>query len=122
MPITVVSVPITTSATGAGTGSVRQIRGEIVKVMVGTPGTALTTGGSADMTITHQPTGGTVLSVTNISAGQVVQYQPRDGYHSVTGTLLGTADVGVSVAGSVSVVIAQGALSQSGTVHLYVRI
>lgn len=122
MPITVVSVPITLDAAGAGTASTRTVRGEILKIMFGTPGTALLTGGSADLTVTHAPTGGTVMSVSDIPAGAAT-YSPRDPYHSSAGVVLGTADAnGVTVAGSVTFTIAQGALSAAGTAHMYVRI
>lgn len=122
MPITVVSVPITLSASGAGTATTRTVRGEVLKIMFGTPGTALLTGGSADLTVTHAPTGGTVLSVSNISPG-INTYSPREPYHSIAGAVLGTADAnGVTVAGSVTFTIAQGALSAAGTAHMYVRI
>lgn len=122
MPITVVNVPITLDAAGAGTATTRTVRGEILAFWIGTPGTALLTGGSADFTITHAPVGGTVLAVSNVAAAGAA-WQPREAVHSTAGVSFGSAvDTGIPVAGSVTVTVAQGALSASGTAHLYVRI
>jgi hypothetical protein len=94
-------------------------------------GTALTNGagagGSTDITIVRAYDGGTVASLSNVTAP--FQYQPRDPVHSLTaGTSaysLGVGPVyvteGVPVWGTVTVTVASGAPSSTGTVYMLVR-
>lgn len=111
---------ISTDAAGAGTVlSSRAIQGYVLQFRAPNAASQLTSGGSADFTITNVQTGGTILNVSNQSAP--FQFQPRQELHTTAG---GTAtqpaylDRGIPVDGVARVVVAQGALSTSGTVFL----
>lgn len=118
-------IVVTTDAAGAGTAlSIGVISGEVVEVRLPAAGAALTTGGSADFTLTRLHDGGTILAVTNQSAPW--QFNPRAAAHSNAGgtTAYGTGvgpvyDGGIPCDDHIRLVVAQGALSQAGTVYVY---
>lgn len=128
MSISRVLIPITTGTGGAGTASSpNSINGEILSVRMPQAGTALTgTGGTAQFTITRAYDGGTILQGTVGSAPW--QYQPRHPIHTVQGgTTAYNTGVGpvlaetIPVLGTITVVAATCAVSQSGTVEILYR-
>ena len=130
MPVGLATFAVTTDAAGAGTvSSTGVLRGEILSLRVPNAGTALTNGagvgGSTDITITRPYDGGTVASLTNVTAP--FQYQPRDIIHSTSGgtTAYSTGNSvyseSVPVYGTVTVTVASGAPSASGTIYMHYR-
>ena len=132
MAIGVVTFAVTCDSVGAGTvSSSRALRDEILSVRMPNAGTALTNGagagGTTDITITKAYDGGTVATLSNVTAP--FQYQPRDPVHTSTGGTtsyaLGFGPVpvteGVPVWGTVTVTVASGAPSSSGTLYMLVR-
>ena len=116
-------IVLTPDAAGAGTAlSARPISGYILEIRAPNAASQLTAGGSADFTITRNADGGTVLSVSNQSAP--FSFQPRQVLHTaVGGTATGPAylDRGVPIDDHLRIVVAQGALSTSGTVFVHVE-
>lgn len=121
-----VQVPITTNAAGGGTAQTAPVSGRVVLFRL--PQTSpLTVGGSADFTITRANDGGTILALTNVQAAAGIEYPVALGavttaggttaYNTGVGPVL---TPGVPVDGHINVVVAQGALSASGTAFLYV--
>lgn len=121
MPIQVVSIPVTTDASGAGTATTRAIRGEIVKLRAPLAATAITAaGGTTDWTFVDSHNGSTVLSLTNTNAPW--ERHPGVEIHNATGGTAGTALwPGSPVGGTVTMTVAAGQPSKSGTVFLYLR-
>ena len=119
------TITITSGATGAGTAvSERPFSGEIVSVRMAQAGTALTSGGTADFTITRLNDGGTVLAVTNQLAPW--QFQPREAAHSITGGTsaysTGVGPVlthGPLIDDYLQVVVAQAVPNKSANVFVY---
>ena len=126
MPVGLVTLAVTTNGWGGGTvTSSRAISGDILAVRMDNGGTAVTTGGTADFTFTKSPDGGTVLALTNASApfeyrvGQQLFNQTGGSVIYAAGTAVYTD--GVPVFGTVTMTVAQGAGSASGTVYMYYR-
>lgn len=121
MPIQVVSIPVTTDASGAGTASTRTIRGEIVKLRAPLAATAISAaGGTTDWTFVDEFNGGTLINVANTNAPW--ERQPGVEIHNASGGTAGTALwPGVSVGGTVTLTVANGQPSKAGTVILHVR-
>lgn len=113
-------IVVTTDAAGAGTAlSERPLSGVIREIRMATAGTVLTAGGSADFTFTRLTDGGTVMVLTNQQAPFTVA--PSQPYHSLAGAVAGTASVpGVPIDDHLRVVVAQGALSKSGTIYVHI--
>lgn len=89
-------------------------------------GTAVTLqGGTTDFTFTRAYDGATILVASNQSAPW--QYQPRDAVHSTsagttaysTGNSVYTESI--PIYGTVTMTVAQGQPSQSGTVYVHYR-
>lgn len=122
---TVSTVPIvlTTDAAGAGTATTeRPVSGYVLEIRAPNVASQLTAGGSADFTFTVPLTGATVLTVSNQSAP--FQYQPRPVLNTTSGgtsTAPAYVDRGVPVDDYLRCVVAQGALSTSGTVFVTVE-
>ncbi len=121
MSISRVDIPVTTVATAAGTAtSFYPLNGQVEEVRISAASTALTTGGTATLTITRANDGGTILAVTSVSAP--AQWQPRNFIHTVvgvSGTVL--AQDGPPVDDYVQVVVTQGGTSVTGTVNIYLE-
>lgn len=122
MPVQVYSIPVTTDAAGAGTASTRAIRGEIVKVRAPLAATAISaTGGTTDWKFVDAFNGSTVLTVDNTNAPW--ERHPVVETHTAAGGTAGTATFpGSPVGGTVTMTVANGQPSKSGTVFLYLRI
>lgn len=131
MAIGVFELVVTCDAAGAGTVSTsRPLREEVLSVRMPNAGTALTNGagvgGSTDITITRAYDSGTVIALTNVTAP--FQYQPREQVHTQTGGTTAYAlgigpvmNAGVPVWGTVTMTVASGAPSSSGTLYMFVR-
>lgn len=126
MPISRTNYAITTDAAGAGTATAL-IRGEVLFVRMSHQGTAITAvGGTTNFTITDAFTNGTIIAISNVNAP--FEYSPTRVLHTNTGgtaVYTGSTPVyteGVPVSGTVSVVVASGQPSKSGTVYLFSRI
>lgn len=114
-------IVVTTDAAGAGTAvSARPLSGLIREIRMDNNGTAMTAGGSADFTITRLKDGGTVLTLANQNAPFTVA--PSQAYSAAAGgAVAGTASVpGIPIDDHLKVVVAQGALSKSGTIYVHV--
>lgn len=114
-------------ATGAVTEYSFPVMGEVVEVRVPNAGTVWTAG-TADVTLTREEDGGTVLAITNLTAPAT--YSPRPVVHSNTGGTtaytVGGQSVydtggGMPVHGRIKCVVAQGEVSKSGTLFVYYR-
>lgn len=114
-------IVVTTDASGAGTAlSARPLSGLIREIRMPNAGTAMTVGGSADFTFTRLADGGTILTLTNQNAP--FQIAPSQAYSAMAGgAVAGTASVpGIPIDDHLKVVVAQGALSKSGTIYVHV--
>lgn len=114
---------ITTDTAGAGTvTSPGPLSGYVLGIRAPNAASQLTTGGSADFTFTIPTTGATVFVASNQSAP--FEYQPRPVLHTTSG---GTAtqpaylDRGYPIDDYLKCVVAQGALSTSGTLYVTVE-
>lgn len=122
------AVEVTSDASGAGTATTPYpVSGEIVEVRVPNAGTALMSGGTADLTITRATDGGTVFAGSNVAPP--FQYAPRQQVHTTTGGTTNYASgvgpvvdpAGIPVDDYLTVTVAQGLASQSATVYIHVR-
>ena len=120
--------PVTTDSAGGFTGTTIPFPSSRVQsIRVNNAGSTLTAGGTGDFTFTRTADGGTVLAVSNQAAPW--QFQPREALHSTSGGTtayaLGIGPVvdtlGVPVDGSITVDIAQAAVSASGTIFFYLE-
>lgn len=121
--VTTVPLVIQTDAAGAGTAvSTSPVSGYLLGIRAPNAASQLTAGGSADFTFTVPTTGATVLTVANQSAP--FQYQPRQELNTTAGgTATGPAylDRGFPIDDHLRCVVAQGALSASGTIYVTVE-
>lgn len=122
MPVQVYSIAVTTDAAGAGTASTRAIRGEIVKIRAPLAATAISAaGGTTDWKFVDAFNGSTILNLTDVNAPW--ERQPVVETHTVTGGTAGTAAFpGSPVGGTVTMTVANGQPSKSGTVILHLRV
>lgn len=118
--ITCEKLTFTLNSAGGGTVlSTRPLSGQVVEVRVPLSGTAWAAVGSVDFTFTRLEDGGTVFAVSNASAP--FSYQPSTAYHTVAGVVAGTATrPGIPIDDHLKMVVAQGVVSQPGTVYVYV--
>lgn len=127
MPVGLATFVVTTDAAGAGTvSSSNVLRGEILSVRMPLAGTALTLqGGTTDFLFTRAYDGATILSAANQSAPW--QYQPREAVHTIAAgtTAYSTGNSvysdSVPMYGTVTLTVAQGQPSMSGTVYVHYR-
>ena len=114
---------VTTDAAGAGTvQSSVPVSGYVLSLRAPNAASQLTAGGSADFTFTVPTTGATVFVASNQSAP--FQYQPRSELHTTAGgtaTQPGYIDRGWPIDDYLKCVVAQGALSTSGTLYVTVE-
>ncbi len=122
------AVEVTSGADGAGTATTPYpISGEVVEIRVPNDGTALMSGGTADLTVTRDTDGGTVFAGVNLTPP--FQYAPRPAVHTTTGGTTNYAagvgpvldPAGVPVDDYLTVVVAQGLATKSATVYIHVR-
>ncbi len=115
------AIQVTTGTTAKGTATYFEpICGQVEEVRIAGASTALTTGGSATLTVTRANDGGTILAVTSVAAP--AQWQPRNFVHTVVGvngTVL--AQDGPPVDDNLVFVVTQGGTSVTGTVNFYVE-
>ena len=76
----------------------------------------LGTGGTADLTITHNMHGGTVIAVSNITAP--FQRNTGEDVHNSAGGTNVVVERGVPVSDYLTVTVAEGAASGAGTVFV----
>lgn len=128
MSVQRIPLSITTDAAGAGTATTpAPVNGWVLEVRMANAGTSLTVGGSADFTVTRLVDGGTIWAESNVSAPFV--RSPRPAQHTTAGGTTSYATGigpvldprGVPVDDYAQIVVAQGALSASGTVYLFVE-
>lgn len=113
-------IDVTSGANGAGTATTRPISGQVVEVRIPNAGTALFSGGTADLTITRQNDGGTVVGAANITIPFTIS--PRQIMQPVAGGGTALLDPnGVPVDSGLNVVVADGLASKTTTVYIYYR-
>lgn len=114
---------VTTDAAGAGTVLSRvPVSGYVLSLRAPNAASQLTTGGSADFTVTIPTTGATVFVASNLSAP--FEYHPRPALNTSAGgtsTQPAYIDRGWPIDDHLKLVVAQGALSTSGTLFVTVE-
>jgi hypothetical protein len=116
----VYSKALTTNGSGAASGTVAMDGAlgagllHAVYVDIGT-----WTAGAVDITITDTQTGIAILTLSNLAASG--RYMPRAALHDTAGSAIASAYGAAPVGGSVTVVIAGGGATLTGTVYLYVE-
>ncbi len=127
MPVGLATFAVTTDASGAGTvSSSIALRGELLSIRFPLAGTAVTAaGGTTDFTFTRAYDGATIAALSNQNAP--FQYQPRDAVHTTSGgtTAYSTGNSvytdSIPMYGTITLTVAQGQPSKSGTLYMHYR-
>lgn len=114
----VYSLALTTDGAGAASGTVA-ITGALGGGLLHAVYVDIGTLSTPDITITDTQTGAAILTISAVAASG--RYQPRSALHDATGSAIASAYGAAPVGGSVTVVIAGGGATLTGTVYLYVE-
>ena len=123
MAVRVETIPLSTNGSGAGSATA-ELQGEILEIV--NPSTALNAGtATLDITVARAADSQTILAVSDTDGPW--RRAPRQATHATDGSASLYADTGepvegpIPVSGEITVTVAQGGASKSGSLLVYYR-